>query len=163
VSAEGVPSLPREARPYQGHPAGVVTRTIAAGIDALVVAGVLVLGYTVVAGVRLVVAPLSFRPPDPSWWFTVTSACVVLVLYLGASWAATGRSYGDHVMGLRVVGSRGGRLGPVRSLVRALACTAVPVGLLWCAVSSENRSLQDIVLRTRVVYDWRPRAVTSRA
>jgi uncharacterized RDD family membrane protein YckC len=66
-------------------------------------------------------------------------------------------------MGLRVVGSRAGPIGPVRSLVRAVACAAVPVGLLWCAVSSENRSLQDVVLRTRVVYDWRPRAVRTRA
>jgi uncharacterized RDD family membrane protein YckC len=154
--------LPREARPYQGQSAGVATRSVAAGIDALVVLGVLVLGYAVVAGVRLVIAPLSFRPPDPSWWFTVTSGFVVLVVYLGASWAATGRSYGDHVMGLRVVEARGGRLGVVRSLVRALACAAVPVGLLWCAVSPENRSLQDLVLRTRVVYDGRPRAVTTR-
>jgi hypothetical protein len=29
-----------------------------------------------------------------------------------------------------------------------------PAGLLWCAVNARNRSLQDIVMRTSVVYDW---------
>jgi hypothetical protein len=29
-----------------------------------------------------------------------------------------------------------------------------PIGLLWTAVSRENRSLADLLLRTSVVYDW---------
>jgi hypothetical protein len=29
-----------------------------------------------------------------------------------------------------------------------------PIGLLWCAVSTSRRSLQDIVVRTSVIYDW---------
>jgi uncharacterized RDD family membrane protein YckC len=32
-----------------------------------------------------------------------------------------------------------------------------PVGLLWCAVSGENRSLADLLVRTSVVYDWHVR------
>ena len=58
-------------------------------------------------------------------------------------------------MGLRVLGRRGRRPHLVTALVRALACTLFPVGLLWVAVSRDNRSLQDLLLRTSVVYDWR--------
>lgn len=28
------------------------------------------------------------------------------------------------------------------------------IGLLWVAVSRENRSAQDLALRTSVIYDW---------
>jgi hypothetical protein len=37
--------------------------------------------------------------------------------------------------------------------VRALLCVLFPVGLLWVLLSGENRSVQDVVLRTSVVYD----------
>jgi uncharacterized RDD family membrane protein YckC len=57
-------------------------------------------------------------------------------------------------MGLRVVSRSGGDLSLGVALVRAAACVLFPVGLLWAAVSRGNRSLQDVVLRTRVVYDW---------
>jgi hypothetical protein len=36
-------------------------------------------------------------------------------------------------------------------------CAFVPVGLFWVAVSSQSRSVQDLFLRTSVVYDWQPR------
>jgi hypothetical protein len=32
-----------------------------------------------------------------------------------------------------------------------------PILLLWVAVSRQNRSVQDLVLRTSVVYDWTAR------
>jgi ribose/xylose/arabinose/galactoside ABC-type transport system permease subunit len=37
------------------------------------------------------------------------------------------------------------------------AMIAFPIGLLWCGVSASRRSVQDVVLRTSVIYDWRPR------
>jgi len=30
-----------------------------------------------------------------------------------------------------------------------------PVGVFWVVLSPERRSVQDVVLRTVVVYDWR--------
>ena len=43
-----------------------------------------------------------------------------------------------------------------RSGLRALACVVLPLGLLWCAVSRTRSSLQDIVVRSVVVYDAHP-------
>jgi uncharacterized RDD family membrane protein YckC len=83
----------------------------------------------------------------------VGAAVASTVGYLSAAWAISGRTCGALLMGLRVVGP-GGRLRPAVALLRAVLCVLFPVGLLWCAVNARNRSLQDIVLRTSVVYDW---------
>ena len=93
----------------------------------------------------------------------MTAFLVVLVLYLSVLWATTGRTYGDHVMGITVVGGHGSRLGPVRALVRAVLYAVFPLGLLWCAISARRHSLQDVVLRTQVVYAWLPHPVESHA
>ena len=94
---------------------------------------------------------------------SITTALFVATVYLFLSWWLFGRSYGDHVMGLRVVGRRGRRLGPLRSLLRAGFCVVFPIGLFWCLISPERRSVQDLVLWTRVVYDWMPRPAASQA
>jgi uncharacterized RDD family membrane protein YckC len=57
-------------------------------------------------------------------------------------------------MGLHVVDRRGRNLRLGLALARAVFCVTFPVGLVWVAVSRENRSVQDLVLRTSVVYDW---------
>ena len=60
-------------------------------------------------------------------------------------------------MGLRVVNSRGVTLSWLKALVRSCFCVLFPFGLLWVLINSGNRSLQDLVLRTSVIYDWRAR------
>jgi hypothetical protein len=35
---------------------------------------------------------------------------------------------------------------------------AFPIGLAWAIISRRNRSVQDVVLRTIVIYDWSVRA-----
>jgi uncharacterized RDD family membrane protein YckC len=153
----GVSPVPREARPYQGHPAGVVTRVAAAAIDAGVVAAVLLLSYCGLAGFLFLLDPRHFTFPDSSLLRSLTTAFFVLVVYLTAAWWFSGRTYGDLVLGLRVLNHNGERLRLPGALLRAGFCGLVPIGLLWCAVSRDNRSLQDVFLRTRVVYDWEPR------
>ena len=146
--------VPREARSYQGASAGVVTRLAAGIVDALVVAAALVGSYAAWVGVRFVLEPRSFRMPDSSLLWSVTLFIGYLVVYLTVAWWMAGRSIGDHVWGIRVTTRNGGLLGPVRAFVRAVTCAIFPVGLLWCAVDRDRRSLHDLVLRTSVVYDW---------
>jgi uncharacterized RDD family membrane protein YckC len=153
----GISPVPREARPYQGERAGLITRVVAATVDALSVAAALVVGYAAVNIFSLIVNPRGFELIRVSAAVSMTTALVVCVVYLGAAWSVTGRTYGDRVMGLRVVGGRGRRIRAPRALVRAILCVGFPVGLLWCAASTSRRSLQDAVLRTSVIYDWRPR------
>jgi uncharacterized RDD family membrane protein YckC len=152
-----VSPVPREARPYQGHRAGVVTRVVAAVIDGVVVALVVGAGYAGLAAFLFALNPRNFQFGEVSWVASLAVAFCVLVVYLTASWSLGGRSYGAVIMGVRVVRSGGQTLGLVGAFVRAVACAVFPIGLLWCAVSRRSRSLQDILLRTKVVYDWTPR------
>jgi uncharacterized RDD family membrane protein YckC len=148
-------AVPASARRFQGRRAGLVTRVAAGVIDAGVVIGLLAVGYLLVAGSRFVVNPQGFSFPSAPRVGWLWAFLGVLAVYLTASWATTGRSYGDHVLGLRVVTRRGRRPGWAWAFLRAVFCTVFPVGLFWVAVSSGNRSVQDLVLRTSVVYDWR--------
>lgn len=157
MSEGGTSPLPREARPYQGRRAGPVTRASAAVIDGIVVIGTLLIGYVGYAGLLFVFSPRDFSFPDVDLVSGTVTAHVIMVVYLSLSWWVSGRSYGSLVMGLRVVSHRGVRMTLLGALVRAAFCVIFPVGLLWVAVSRENRSVQDLVLRTSVVYDWQPR------
>ena len=146
--------LPAAAHEVQGRRAGVVTRTIVMLIDALVVAGALGVGYLAWAAVRFTVRSRVFTWPTVSFGTALAGAAVICVIYLTISWATTGRSVGKRFFGLRVVGEAGQRLRLVRAFARAVACTCMPVLRWWAAFSKENRSVQDLVLRTSVIYDW---------
>ena len=153
--------IPLEARPYQGTAAGIVTRLAANTVDGLVV-GTTVLGaYVGYAAIRFVVAPRDFRLPDPSLFWFVLGFFELLVVYLTAAWWISGRTIGDHVMGVRVVTGKRSRLRFGRSFARAVLCACFPVGLLWCAVNRERRAVHDLLLRTSVVYDWLPRPTAA--
>lgn len=154
----GMSPLPSEARPYQGQRAGLITRLVAAAIDGVLVGLVLLLGYAGFAGFLFLIDPRGFSFPEMGLFLSLTSAFVVLVVYLTVSWWISGRTYGGLVMGLRVVGPSGENLRLVGSLLRALFCSVFPIGLLWAAVNQENRSVQDALLRTSVVYDWQPKS-----
>ncbi|MFI5428521.1 RDD family protein [Aeromicrobium sp. UC242_57] len=84
----------------------------------------------------------------------MVSGMAFLVVYLTASWAVTGKPLGGSIMGTRVVNRHGRRLGFSLALLRALIVVVFPIGLLWCAVNAGGRSIQDVALRTRVLYDY---------
>ena len=149
-----VDPVPHEARPFQGHRAGLVTRIAAAAIDLGVVIIALGVTYLGVFAVLFLVDPRNFTAPTPSPGLVYAAGCLLLTLYLAVGWMGSGRTYGNHLMGLRVVNNRGRRLHPLNALVRAVFYVILPIGLLWVLVSGQNRSLQDLVLRTSVIYDW---------
>ncbi len=151
---KGVSVVPREARAFQGHRAGLVSRVLSATIDLGVTLLTLVAIYAAWAALMFVIDPRGFEFPRPTLLFDWIAGMVVLTIYFTASWSTTGRSYGQHLMGLRVVNLHGGRLRAWKALLRAAFCVVFPVGLFWVAFSAENRSLQDIVFRTSVIHDW---------
>jgi len=149
-------ALPREARAYQGQRAGVVSRVLADAVDLAVVAGIIGAGYLATSAVLFLWAPVRFHFPtlDRTWLLTAGGA--VLFVYLSVSWVMTGRTWGDLLLGLRVVNFRGEPLGVVGAVLRAALCVVFPIGILYVAVSRANRSVADLVLRTSVLYDWGP-------
>ena len=150
------PARPAEhARPrIQGRRAGGVTRALANVLDLGVVVALLGIGYLAVAAGRFLIDPSSFRFPAPTFALVLLLGGAVQGVYFTVAWAAAGRTYGNEVVGLRVVNFRGERMRWAGAALRALLCVVFPIGLLWVLVSSHNRSAQDVVLRTSVIYDW---------
>jgi uncharacterized RDD family membrane protein YckC len=149
-----VDPIPVEARGFQGRRAGLVTRAAAAAVDLGVVALALVVAYGALVVVGFLISRDRFQVPIPSLWLGSAVGLVAMTLYLTIGWHNGGRTYGCHVMGLRVVDRRGGEPGVMTALLRAVFDVLFPVGLAWVVVSRQNRSVQDAALRTSVIYDW---------
>lgn len=147
-------SVPRDARAFQGQRAGIVSRALANTVDFLVVAGVLAGGYVAWAALRFLVNPAAFTFPHLRPAVVLVVWAVLMVLYFWVSWATRGRTVGDSLMGLRVVGHHGRLMRWSGALLRALFCVGFPIGLFWAVLSRQNRSVQDTVLRSSVIYDW---------
>lgn len=137
------------------RPAGIVTRLSAAIVDAIVVLVVGLLIHLTFAGARFIYSPTTFQWDAVSLWASLTLEIIVAIIYLTSAWAVIGRSYGDTLLGLRVLSRRRRRPGWALALLRATFCVLFPVGLFWVVISPDRRSIQDAILRTVVVYDWR--------
>ncbi|GGX90650.1 RDD family protein [Streptomyces minutiscleroticus] len=138
----------------QGLPAGLVSRTTAAVLDAGVLfAAALTAHFAYAAGRYLLLGP-PFAMPDPAAWLTFSTAGTLAVGYLAGSWVTGGRTAGNQVMGLRVTSRSGHRLTLATAVVRAVLCVVFPVGLLWIPVSRRSASVQDVVVDSAVAHDW---------
>lgn len=152
-----VPTLPSDAIPFQGERAGFVTRAIAACIDVVLVIITVLLTAAAWWMISFIVNPSDAafgagRAPKVATM--VVYGYFLNVAYWTVGWATGGRTIGNLIMGVRVVNFRGERVRWAGALIRALFCTVFPIGLLWVIVSGANRSVQDVVLRTSVIYDW---------
>ena len=150
-------SAPPMARGMQGQRAGIVSRFLADAIDFLVVVAAVIGVYFVVSGFRFLLRPRRFSWPEVSTLRLGTLGWILLIAYLTIGWANTGRTWGKGVLGLRVVSSRDVGLPLWRAFVRATLCALFPLGLFWSALNSRNESVQDLIVRTHVVYDWHPK------
>jgi len=142
--------------PESPRAAGIVSRGVAAVVDlgvVLVIIGALYVGLVLT---MLAVNPSTFRFPAIGVLFSTTVTFGISVLYLAGCWAVSGCTVGAAVMGLRVIGRKSERVSAVIALLRAVACVVFPVGLAWVAVDHQRRSLQDLMLGSRVVYVSRP-------
>lgn len=150
-------AIPEDAREFQGERAGFATRFLASVIDVALVALLMMGVWLSIELVQLIFTPgVDVQPPRAAtlvvWGYVFTT------LYWTIAWASTGRSIGAWVMGVRVVNRKGQRVRLLVAFARAAFSVGFPVGLLWALVSKRNRSVQDVVLRTIVIYDWSLRA-----
>jgi uncharacterized RDD family membrane protein YckC len=147
-------AIPPEARAFQGTRAGIVTRVLANSVDFVVIVVAVALSYGGWVALQFLVDPTRFSFSKPQFFILLIVGAGYMITYLTIAWATTGRTYGAHLLGLRVVNVRGRKLHWVGAALRAVFCTTVPIGLFWAVVSNQNRSVQDVVLRTSVIYDW---------
>lgn len=149
----------------QGHYAGSVSRFLAFIVDAAVSAGLFALGL---AATSLVVQGVTSH--SVSWSRTNIVVAIIFgaweFFYFAYSWAASGRSFGMAVLGVRVVRADGTALEPRQGIVRALV---FPLSFLFCGlgflgilVQREHRALHDLIAGTAVIYAWDARAAPLR-
>jgi uncharacterized RDD family membrane protein YckC len=87
-------------------------------------------------------------------------------LYFAVPLAASGRTFGSAILGLRVVRSDGQELDPghaaLRVLVLPLSFLFFGIGFLPILLRRDRRALQDLIADTAVVYAWDARAARLR-
>jgi len=149
----------------QGHYAGSVSRFVAYAIDLAVSAGLFALALAAVSFAAKVVTGNSI-----TWNRNNIVVAIIFVawefFYFGYSWAASGRTAGMAVLGVRVVRADGAIVDPWRGVLRAivfpLSFLFFGLGFLGILVQRERRALHDLIAGTAVVYAWDARAARLR-
>jgi uncharacterized RDD family membrane protein YckC len=149
----------------QGRYAGSVSRFLAYAIDLAVSAGLFALGLAATSFVAQIVTghPITWNRSN------IVVAILFVVwefLYFGYSWAASGRTLGMAVLGVRVIRADGAGLDPWRGAVRALVFPLsflfFGLGFLGILVQREHRALHDLIAGSAVIYAWDARAARLR-
>lgn len=156
IDGGGIPRrAARRARidELQGTRAGFVSRVMANAIDWTTALVIEVLVYLLVSLV-IYLFSRSIGFPKPSREVLVGGFAAIVILYLTSGWAS-GATIGKRILGLRVTRGDGTLLGPRVAFARAVLCFVFLPGLLWVLFSARNHSLQDLIVRSQVVYDWR--------
>ncbi|HKY14601.1 MAG TPA: RDD family protein [Microthrixaceae bacterium] len=149
----------------QGHYAGVVTRLVALIIDQTTASLVLAIAFVLTEGAIDVVVEGEYQLELPPWLAASVSA-VWFFIYYAYSWAASGKTFGSALLGLRVVATDGSPIGPRRAAIRTLALPlsllTFGLGFLLALVQRQRKALQDVIAGTVVVYDWDARSARLR-
>jgi uncharacterized RDD family membrane protein YckC len=155
VAASREASTVRQAPPAAPSYQGLITRSIAFGVDAAIINLVAV---TVAAGVSLALSVLGFPDSLEPVLVALSGAAYAFwsIGYFVAFWSSTGETPGNRLMRIRVCeADSGGPPRPWRALVRlgALALAVVPLfaGLLTILVDDRRRGLHDMLAGTVVV------------
>ena len=148
-------SLPERARSIQGLSAGFTSRLIAVFIDIALVALLVLSAWGGWEALRYILN-VFYTLPALSGVPLLIIGYLLMWLYWTWSWSIGGRSLGNILMGLRVQRRHGENLGLGLAALRSAFSVVFALGLLWSIFSSKNKSLQDVVLGTEVVFDWAP-------
>ncbi|MGW2745573.1 RDD family protein [Streptomyces sp. NPDC001450] len=132
----------------------MVTRTVAAVVDVLVVLGAVAVIHFGYAALRYLLVGPPFSAPQLGLWGATGFGSAIALAYLSGSWCTVGRTVGDQMMGLRVTGRSGARLTLVPAVLRAVLYLVFPLGLLWIPASRRRASVQDLLVGSVVVHDW---------
>ena len=150
---------------YQGRYAGAVSRFAAYVIDLAVTTAVFSLALAAISYAVHVVTG-----HQVSWNKSGIVVAILFALwqflYFGYSWAASGRTFGMALLGIRVVRADGlildSRHAFLRALVLPLSFLLFGLGFVGILVQREHRALQDLIAGSAVIYAWDARAARLR-
>jgi uncharacterized RDD family membrane protein YckC len=148
----------------QGQYAGPVSRLIAFGLDILVAWGLVTLAVAAISFTTNLFTSRQLSLSHPLVFGLVYG--IWIPLYFSYQWALSGQTVGMATVGVRVVGSHGGPIGPrqavLRTLTFPLAVVTLGVGFAMILYQRERRAIYDQIADTAVVYSWDARGARLR-
>jgi len=150
---------------FQDRFAGAASRLTAYVIDVAVSTGVFTLA---VAGASFVASVITNQ--SVSWNRTNIAVTIIYLLweflYFAYSWAASGKTFGMALLGVRVVSADGAaatvRQAVIRTLAFPLSFLLLGLGFLGILLQHDRRALHDLIAGTAVIYSWDARAARLR-
>jgi len=161
--ASAPPAVIRES--LQGKYAGFASRFTAFAVDAGVSLGVFLLALAAISFAARVLTGQGISWNKGDTWVIIAYA-VWAFLYFAYSWAASGRTAGMALFGVRVVRDDGtdvsGRRAVVRTLAFPLSFLFLGLGFAGIVLGGRRRALHDVIAATAVIYSWDARAARLR-
>jgi uncharacterized RDD family membrane protein YckC len=149
----------------QGKYSGFASRFAAFAVDVGVSLGVFMLALAVISFVAKVLTGNDIAWNRGDIWVVIAYA-VWAFIYFASSWAASGRTAGMALFGVRVVRDDGtdasGRRAVVRTLALPLSFLLLGLGFAGILLGDQRRALHDVIAGTAVIYSWDARAARMR-
>jgi uncharacterized RDD family membrane protein YckC len=149
----------------QGHYAGFASRFAAYLVDAGAATGLFALALATISFAAQVLTGSSISWNKSDFWLSLAYV-VWLFIYFAYSWAASGKTFGMALLGVRVVRGDGADAGARRAVVRTLALPLsfllFGLGFLGILLGDQRRALHDVIAGTVVIYSWDARAARLR-
>ena len=149
----------------QGKYAGFASRFAAFAVDAAVSVGVFMLALAAISFAARVLTGTDITWHKGDIWVVIAYAAWAFV-YFAYSWAASGRTAGMALFGVRVVRDDGtdasGRRAVVRTLALPLSFLFLGLGFTGILLGDRRRALHDVIAGTAVIYSWDARAARLR-
>ncbi len=159
----GTPVIIRES--LQGKYSGFASRFTAFAVDVGISLGVFLLALAAISFAALVLTGKDITWHKGDIWVIIAYAVWAFV-YFAHSWAASGRTVGMALFGVRVVADDGtdasGRRAVVRTLALPLSFLFLGLGFAGILLGNRRRALHDVIAGTAVIYAWDARAARLR-
>jgi uncharacterized RDD family membrane protein YckC len=163
AAAFAAPAAAQES--LQGLYAGFASRFVAYVVDAAASTAVFMLALAAISFAVSVVTGKSINWNRGDTWAGL-AYLAWLFIYFAYSWAASGKTFGMALLGVRVVRPDGADAGARRAMVRTVA---LPLSFLICGLGfvgillgRQRRALHDVIAGTAVIYSWDARAARLR-
>ena len=163
ATPSGPPVIIRES--LQGKYSGFASRFTAFAVDVGLSLGVFMLALAAISFAAKVLTGKDIAWNKGDIWVIIAYAVWEFV-YFAYSWAASGRTAGMALFGVRVVRDDGTHASACRAVVRTLAFPLsflfLGLGFTGILLGDRRRALHDVIAGTAVIYPWDARAARLR-
>ena len=147
--------------PFHSPYAGAVSRSVAFIIDLVIISTCCAIGISVLqllgSFFHLNIGEVLLNNPLLGT-IAVGLGALFQSLYFVVFWSINGQTPGKMLVGLRVIGVNGDKVGFLRAILRYfgywLSAVVVLLGFLWVLIDQRRQGWHDKIGRTVVVYAW---------